>query len=85
MQFQVQHPEAYPIIARHLSSHYQAACRQLQTVSLATSGSEKLAELLLEFAAEGEETKDGTRVKLPLTHKEIAAFVGLSRERSHVY
>jgi CRP/FNR family transcriptional regulator len=42
--------------------------------------SEKLAKLLLELAAGEKETKAGTRIKLPWTHDEIAAFIGTSRE-----
>ena len=49
-------------------------------MGLSASVSEKLAKLLLEFAAGGKETKEGTRIKLPLTHEEIAAFVGTTRE-----
>jgi CRP/FNR family transcriptional regulator len=79
-RFLAQHPEAYPIIARELGSHYQTACRQLRTLGLSTSMSEKLAKLLLELAAGEKETKEGTRVKLPWTHDEIAAFIGASRE-----
>lgn len=80
LHFLTQHPEAYPIVARQLGSHYQTACEQLRTVGLSTSAPEKLAKLLLEFAAGGKETKEGTRIKFPLTHEEIAAFIGTTRE-----
>jgi len=80
LRFLVQHPEAYPMVAKQLGAHYQTACEQLRTVGLAASAPEKLAKLLLEFAVGGKETKEGTRVKLPLTHEEIAAFIGTTRE-----
>jgi CRP/FNR family cyclic AMP-dependent transcriptional regulator len=80
LRFLIQHPEAYPVVARQLGSHYQTACDQLRTVGLSISAPEKLAKLLLEFAVGGEETKEGTRIKLPLTHEEIAEFIGTTRE-----
>jgi len=80
LRFLVQHPEAYPIVARQLGSQYQTACEQLRTVGLSASAPEKLAKLLLEFAAGGKETKEGTRINLPLTHEEIAEFIGTTRE-----
>jgi len=41
---------------------------------------EKLARLLLDWSAGGKETEQGTQVKLPLTHEEIAALIGTTRE-----
>lgn len=80
LRFLAQHPEAYPAVAKQLGAHYQIACEQLRTVGLSTSAPEKLAKFLLEFALGGKETKDGTRIKLPLTHEEIASFIGTTRE-----
>jgi len=42
--------------------------------------SEKLARLLLEWSTDGENTKDGIRIKVSLTHEEIAQLIGTSRE-----
>jgi CRP/FNR family transcriptional regulator len=36
--------------------------------------------LLLEWAVDGETTKDGIRIKVSLTHEEIAQLIGTSRE-----
>lgn len=47
---------------------------------LATSAPEKLARLFLEWYAEGEETKFGTRITLPVTDEEIGESFGRSRE-----
>ncbi len=80
LRFLIQHPEAYPVVARQLGSHYQTACDQLRTVGLSISAPEKLAKLLLEFAVGGKETNEGTRINLPLTHEEIAEFIGTTRE-----
>jgi CRP/FNR family transcriptional regulator len=52
----------------------------LRTVGLSASAPEKVARLLLEWASEGKETKSGTQIKIPLTHEEIAEFVGTTRE-----
>jgi CRP/FNR family cyclic AMP-dependent transcriptional regulator len=80
VRFLAQHPEAYQAVIAQLSSHYQIACEQLRTVGLSTSAPEKLAKLLLDFSATGQQTKQGTRVRFPLTHEEIGEFIGTTRE-----
>lgn len=80
MRFLAKHPEAYPVIAGQLGSHYQVACEQLRNLGLSASAPGKLAKLLLDFAVTGQQTKEGTRIKLPLTHEEIAEFIGTTRE-----
>jgi CRP/FNR family transcriptional regulator len=45
-----------------------------------SSALEKLARLLLELSASGEETEHGTRFEVGLTHEEIAQIIGTSRE-----
>jgi CRP-like cAMP-binding protein len=67
-------------VVRQLTSLYNGACEQLRTVGLSTSAPEKLARLILEWSASGKATKDGTQVKVPLTHQEIAEFLGTTRE-----
>jgi len=74
------HPEAYRCVAAQLTTLYSDACEQLRTVGLSSSAPEKLARLLLEWAAEGKQTKDGTQITIPLTHEEIAEFIGATRE-----
>jgi CRP/FNR family transcriptional regulator, cyclic AMP receptor protein len=49
-------------------------------VGLASTVHGKLARLLLGWSAETLQTKEGTRIKMPLTHEEIAAFIGSTRE-----
>jgi CRP/FNR family transcriptional regulator, cyclic AMP receptor protein len=80
LRFLSKHPEAYPFVAGQVGSHYQVACEQLRNLGLSASAPEKLAKLLLDFAVTGQQTKDGTHVKLPLTHEEIAEFIGTTRE-----
>jgi len=80
LQFLTKHPEVYLAVMSQLGSHYQIACEQLRTVGLSASAPEKLARLLLNFSATGQETKERNQVKMPLTHEEIASFIGTTRE-----
>lgn len=80
LRFVAQHPEASQAIVRQLSANYHGACVQLRTVGLSASAPGKLAKLLLDWSAGTEETKCGGGVKMPLTHEEIAEFIGSSRE-----
>lgn len=74
------HPEMHEGVVKQLSSLYSGACEQLRTVGLSASAPEKVARLLLDWASAGKQTKSGTQIKVPLTHQEIAEFVGTTRE-----
>ena len=74
------HPEMCGGVVKQLTTLYNGACEQLRTVGLSASAPEKMARLLLDWASEGKPTKSGTQIKLPLTHEEIAEFVGTTRE-----
>lgn len=78
--FLVRHPAAYESVARELSQDLNRACEQLRTVGLASSAPAKLARLLLGWSASGQQTDQGTRLKLSLTHEEIGECIGASRE-----
>ena len=52
----------------------------IRSLGLSHSVSEKLARLLLEWASDGDLTKEGIRIKISLTHEEIAQLIGTSRE-----
>jgi CRP/FNR family cyclic AMP-dependent transcriptional regulator len=80
MRFLTQHPETYQNVVTQLSSNYHNACEQLRTVGLSGSAPAKLAKLLLDWSSGANPSKVGTSVKLPLTHEEIAEFIGSSRE-----
>jgi len=68
-------------VAEHLSNNYHYAFEQVRSLGLSHSAGEKLAKLMLEWAAKnGRETDKGTTVKLTLTHEEIAQQIGTSRE-----
>lgn len=74
------HPAIADACLKYLSSLYNGACEQLRTIGLSASAPEKLARLLLEWCATGKKTREGTQVKVPLTHEEIAEFIGTTRE-----
>lgn len=80
LRFIARHPEVYQGVVKQLMSLYQGACSQLRTVGLSSSAPEKLARLLLDMCATGKQTDQGTQIKLPLTHEEIAALIGTTRE-----
>lgn len=74
------HPEFHQGVVNQLTSLYSGACEQLRTVGLSASANEKVARLLLDWASTGKPTRTGTQIKVPLTHEEIAEFVGTTRE-----
>jgi CRP/FNR family transcriptional regulator, cyclic AMP receptor protein len=80
LQFLRQHAEASVHAAQQLSASYQTACEQIRSLSLTHSASVKVARFLLESSASGQETKQGIRVRLTLTHEEIGQIIGTSRE-----
>jgi CRP/FNR family cyclic AMP-dependent transcriptional regulator len=80
LRFLGKHPEASQAVVKQMSSQYQGACEQLRTIGLSASAQEKLARLLLTWSEGIQQTKEGTRIKLPLTHEEIAEFIGTTRE-----
>ena len=80
LRFIAKYPEATQNVTRQMSEEYRSACEQLRTVGLSSSVQEKLARLLLTWSTDKQETKDGVRLTLPLTHEEIAEFVGTTRE-----
>jgi CRP/FNR family cyclic AMP-dependent transcriptional regulator len=68
-------------VAEQLSDKYHTACQEVRTLGLSHSASEKLANLLLEWSCKnGESAKAEPRLKLRLTHEEIAQMIGTSRE-----
>lgn len=80
LRFVAKHPEAYQGVVKQLTSLYDGACEQLRTVGLSASAPERLARLLLNWSADGKQTQQGTQITIPLTHEEIAEFVGTTRE-----
>jgi CRP/FNR family transcriptional regulator, cyclic AMP receptor protein len=80
LRFLEHHGDACLNAAQHLSQNCQSAYEMIRSLGLSHSVSEKMARLLLEWATDGEATKDGIRIKISLTHEEIAQLIGTSRE-----
>ena len=81
LRFLRENSDACLRVAEQLSEKYHSACREVRALGLSHSAAEKLAKLLLEWSAQnGEATKSEPRIKLALTHEEIAQMIGTSRE-----
>lgn len=80
LRFLQNHADACLNAAQHLSQNCQDAYEMIRSLGLSHSVSEKVARLLLEWANDGEHTKEGIRIKVSLTHEEMAQLVGTSRE-----
>ena len=81
LRFLRDHSEACFKVAEQLSEKYNNACHEVRALGLSHSAGEKLANLLLEWSSKnGEATKQEPRLKLALTHEEIAQMIGTSRE-----
>ena len=80
LRFLQQHADACLNAARHLSQNCQRAYETIRSLGLSHSVAEKLARLLLEWSSDGDITKEGIRIKISLTHEEIAQLIGTSRE-----
>jgi CRP/FNR family cyclic AMP-dependent transcriptional regulator len=81
LRFLNTHTEACMHTAQQLSEKYQSAQREIRSLGLAQSTGEKLGKLLLDWCAlHGETTPKGIRLKVLLTHEEIAQMIGTTRE-----
>ena len=52
----------------------------IRSIGLSNSAAEKLARFLVEWAGDGRPSDGVVRVKLALTHEEMAQLIGCSRE-----
>jgi CRP/FNR family transcriptional regulator len=80
VRFLKTHGDACLHAARDLSRDCQAAYNSIRSIGLSHSAMEKLARLLLQWTSEGKMTDGAIRVKLALTHEEVAQILGISRE-----
>lgn len=81
LRFLKEHADACFRVAEQLSDKYNTACREIRSLGLSHSAAEKLAKLLLEWSSRsGESNKQEPRLRLSLTHEEIAQMIGTSRE-----
>lgn len=73
--------EACMHAAQQLSEKDYAAQRDIRSLGLSQSASEKLAKLVLDWCDKGgDTTANGIRLKVLLTHEEVAQMIGTTRE-----
>ena len=80
LKFLQAHGDACLKAAQHLSRDCQSAYQQIRSLGLSHSAPERLARLLLEWSVSGDHDPEGLRIKVALTHEEIAQIIGTSRE-----
>src|SRR5271166_6211726 len=80
LRFLKEHSDACLRVAEQLSEKYNTACHEIRSLGLSHSAAEKLANLLLEWSVKNGGARQPDRLKLPLTHEEIAQMIGTSRE-----
>ena len=81
LKFLTTHAEACMHTAQQLSDKYHSAQREIRSLGLSQTTGEKLAKLLLDWCdRNGEPTAKGVRLKVLLTHEEIAQMIGTTRE-----
>jgi CRP/FNR family transcriptional regulator, cyclic AMP receptor protein len=73
-------PEAYGAVTQQLNLQYGRACAQLRTIGLSTTAHEKLARLFLNWPSNEKQSTETNQIKVPLTHEQIAACLGSTRE-----
>ena len=78
--FLKEHGDAALRVAEQLSENYHSAYEEIRTLGLTASASEKLAKLILEWSADASNGKSPLKLKVALTHEEIAEMIGTSRE-----
>jgi len=80
LEFLRGHGEAALRVAQQLAENYHHALSEMRTIGLSHSAGEKLARFLLDWIAEHHTGNGEIKVKLTLTHEEIAQMIGASRE-----
>ena len=80
LKFIRENGEACLHVAQHLGRDCHSAYEVIRSIGLSNSVEEKLARFLVEWSAETPVTNGVQRLKLALTHEEIAQLIGCSRE-----
>ncbi|HUB30535.1 MAG TPA: Crp/Fnr family transcriptional regulator [Terracidiphilus sp.] len=80
MGFLLRHPAACQSAGREMSRECFRNIARLRTMGLASSAQARLAGLLLEWSAAGQQTNRGRRFRVPMTHGELGDCIGASRE-----
>lgn len=66
--------------AQHISRDCHTAYESIRSIGLSHSVTEKMARLLLQWATDGRMVNGMIRIKMALTHEEIAQLIGSTRE-----
>jgi CRP/FNR family transcriptional regulator, cyclic AMP receptor protein len=81
LEFLRQFPEASMRLSHQLSENCAAAHRDIRALGLSQTANEKMARLLLDWCENGGvQVQNGIRLKVLLTHEEIAQMIGATRE-----
>jgi CRP/FNR family cyclic AMP-dependent transcriptional regulator len=80
LRFLKSHGDACLQAATQLSQECQAAYDVIRSIGLSHSVSEKMARLLLQWSVDAKLVGGALRMKLSLTHEEMAQLIGTSRE-----
>jgi CRP/FNR family cyclic AMP-dependent transcriptional regulator len=80
LDFLLRYPSACHNVVRELSLHHTQACVRLRTFGITSTVHARLACLLLEWCNTGQQTENGTQIRLAFTHDEIGECIGTSRE-----
>jgi len=80
LRFLKTHGDACLRATQHLSQDCQSAYDVIRSIGLCHSVAGKLARLLMQWSAEGRTSSGVVRMKMALTHEELAQLIGSSRE-----
>ena len=81
LRFVAEHAEVCFKVAQHLGNDYHAAFEKARTIGLSSSAAEKLARLILDWIErDGKPDQQEIKLRLALTHEEIAQMINTSRE-----
>jgi len=79
-RFMKENTEACMRVVHQLGQECHSAYEVIRSLGLASSVSGKLAKFLSDWSAEGKLSEGAVRIKLALTHEELAQLIGCSRE-----
>jgi len=74
------HGELTLWVTQQISFDYNSTCREIRNLMLSGSASEKLARLLIGWMGPSTSPQSPCKMKLGLTHEEMAQMIGTSRE-----
>ncbi len=80
LRFAQRYPEVYRLATAELMTTLGYACATLRIVGLSSCTRKRLATQLLAWGEQGNKTGDQTQFCMPLTHAQIAEFIGAVRE-----